>query len=615
MSVDPESLGQSSSLSSVIDLSMEMESETIIPSESSVMVAKQKRERLRASGASGEDYISLSVSKRSDFSQGPHPESRLMREDDELGDADDGMYTVLLYRPTNVKKKSRKAEARKLREEMNEMIVDAEEQDEETMEWEEEQLRRGGMRVEELAKEALKLTYKPAPIPAVTPIPTLGASIARLTQSLTSLTTSHAEHSASMAKLGEEQRQLESREKDMREMIAKAEEKRSWFSAFREWVESVATFLDEKYSQLEKLEDEHVSLLKERADMISQRRLTEDEDDLSLFFGSLPESQSTPTEELDDLGRIVQRANPAAVRRDRLTARRARRSRRAADRAQTEEEGYSTDSSLPPLDAADYKLATGNLALKAREIMSDVKAEEFKNPDVGLSKWFGEWRARFGDSYTGAWGGLGMVGAWEFWVRLEILGWSPLEQTRSLDSFSWYGALYVYSRPGELQDDEEPEMGPDGDLLSAMISTAVIPRICKVLESGGFDPYSAKEVKNLVDLAEQIEVSVGKDTAKFEALLKSAFTVFQAAVRVTDGLIPRYLSLNKPRFDPEAIPARRRFLMRRYKLLRNIIQWRKYSGEKFGIGSLVTELVSGCMLPVAESGWEVGGGDCMRKVL
>ena len=57
---------------------------------------------------------------------------------------------------------------------------------------------------------------------------------------------SHAEHSAAMSKLGEEQRLLEQREKEMREMIAKAEEKRSWFSAFREWVESVATFLDEK---------------------------------------------------------------------------------------------------------------------------------------------------------------------------------------------------------------------------------------------------------------------------------------------------------------------------------------------------------------------------------
>lgn len=49
-----------------------------------------------------------------------------------------------------------------------------------------------------------------------------------------------------MLSLGEEQLQLEAREKEMRDMIAKAEDKRSWFAAFREWVESVATFLDEK---------------------------------------------------------------------------------------------------------------------------------------------------------------------------------------------------------------------------------------------------------------------------------------------------------------------------------------------------------------------------------
>lgn len=83
-------------------------------------------------------------------------------------------------------------------------------------------------------------------VPPVTPIPTMGVAIARLTKSMSELTTSHAEHSATMSKLREEERILESREKEMREMIAKAEEKRSWFNAFREWVESVATFLDEK---------------------------------------------------------------------------------------------------------------------------------------------------------------------------------------------------------------------------------------------------------------------------------------------------------------------------------------------------------------------------------
>lgn len=38
-----------------------------------------------------------------------------------------------------------------------------EEQDEETMEWEQEQLRRGGLRVSESTQNAPKPVYKPAP--------------------------------------------------------------------------------------------------------------------------------------------------------------------------------------------------------------------------------------------------------------------------------------------------------------------------------------------------------------------------------------------------------------------------------------------------------------------
>lgn len=68
----------------------------------------------------------------------------------------------------------------------------------------------------------------------------------RLTDSLTSLTSSHASHTAALSSLVEEKAALESKEAEMRQMIEKAERKRSWFAAFREWVEGVASFLDEK---------------------------------------------------------------------------------------------------------------------------------------------------------------------------------------------------------------------------------------------------------------------------------------------------------------------------------------------------------------------------------
>ena len=68
------------------------------------------------------------------------------------------------------------------------------------------------------------------------------------------------------------------------------------------------SFLDEKFPPLERLEDEHISLMKERADMVAARRRAEDEDDLMLFLGT-PPSLRPQAEEVDELGRAI----PSAI--------------------------------------------------------------------------------------------------------------------------------------------------------------------------------------------------------------------------------------------------------------------------------------------------------------
>lgn len=258
--------------------------------------------------------------------------------------------------------------------------------------------------------------------------------------------------------------------------------------------------------------------------MISQRRSAEDEDDLSLFLGSLP----LPPAETDEHGRVVPQANPTIARRERLAARTTRHQRRLSVKPpgttpDDEDEGFSTDGSLPPSDAADYTSATQTLLTKRQNILADVQAREFLSPSDGLGKWFGQWRDRYGETYTGAWGGLGMVGAWEFWARWEFCGWDPVREAKTLDGFKWYEALYAYSRPSAQGEDEEDgdmdgerELGSDGDLVAAMISTAVLPKICRCVEGGGFDPYSRKHIRRMVDMAEEIEASVGRGNLKFE---------------------------------------------------------------------------------------------------
>lgn len=124
----------------------------------------------------------------------------------------------------------------------------------------------------------------------------------------------------------------------------------------------------------------------------------------------------------------------------------------------------------------------------------------------------------------------------------EVCANAPPQDPRTLDSFAWFESLYDYSRPrtitsgsksspnsGNEDDNEDPPLGPDGDLVSAMISTAVVPRLCKVVQGGAFDPYSEKHVRRMVDLAEQVEASVGRE--KYEA------SVMVTAMKIVNHLL------------------------------------------------------------------------------
>ncbi|KAJ7816924.1 nineteen complex-related protein 2-domain-containing protein [Mycena olivaceomarginata] len=557
MSMDMGDMSADISMQSIESTDV-FESETFIPSESSIKVAKERRERIRKTGVSHEDdFISLSVVKRPEESQGPHPESRLMREEDELGEGDDeyAEYTSAQERIA-LGKKSRKLEASKRRDDMKELIADAEETDEETDEWEQEQIRRGAQApVDASPAPKVKETYKPAPsrclvcldmpvaytflVPPSTPLPSLGPALARLTQQLTQLTTSHASNTAALTNLGQERTEVDDREKEMRQMVEKAETKRAWFGQFKEWVEGVAGFLDEKYPLLEKLEEEHVSLLHERFDMIKDRRNADDEDDFCAFMGIRRELEE---EETDELGRVVPKPTPAL-----------RRAARLAQRTRH----------YPPPDLQSYRQAMASLAKRAQQVLSDVRAEEFRDP--GKGRW-SAWREQYADSYVGAW-----------------------------------GACTHTPRPnGE-------DLGPDGDLVASMVSTAVIPRICKLVEGGMFDAYSDAGVRRIVDLSEEIEASVELGNPKLLVLSKTVLAVFQAAIADTTArLDEKYQSGGvAAAFDPASIPARTRFLNRRTKLLRNLIKWRKYVGERFGIGESISRLADSICV-TAQGSWDGG---------
>lgn len=143
---------------------------------------------------------------------------------------------------------------------------------------------------------------------------------------------------------------------------------------------------------------------------------------------SIPEIEE---EEFDDLGRTRREFDkgPRSVVR---ISRRADRDQRTANRIPApqlvvDDEGSWTDDDLGVSDSQDLASALTSLRESLLALFADVKADDFRDPDLGIRKRFEEWRSKFREEYANAFGGLALVGVWEFWARVEMALWNPFE--------------------------------------------------------------------------------------------------------------------------------------------------------------------------------------------
>jgi GC-rich sequence DNA-binding factor len=101
----------------------------------------------------------------------------------------------------------------------------------------------------------------------------------------------------------------------------------------------------------------------------------------------------------------------------------------------------------------------------------------------------------------------------------ETLAQHNYQTSQSLDEFSWCVSLHEYSRSrGDEDDAGGLDIGPADDLVSAMISTAIVPLICKLVEAGALDPYSTVDTRHMINVAEQVEAFIGQDNHKFQVI-------------------------------------------------------------------------------------------------
>ncbi|OXG25371.1 GC-rich sequence DNA-binding factor [Cryptococcus neoformans Ze90-1] len=613
-----------------------------IPDATTIAAAKMKRQAgmggngaATASAENGEDYISLGSGGGKiaiyDAQQGPHPESRLMREEDEEGEGDEDLAD---YTGSKDKlflgKNANKAAARRLRGEIGELIADREgedEDDEETLEWERAQAQRSGLWTEKEPEKVVKKGYTPAPTPLMRPLPTVLSAQSRLTKALSDfeITKSHNDHNLDV--VVQELADLEKQEKELRIEVEKVEGKREYMEEFRRWVEMLGSFLEEKFPSLEQIEADALHIIQERSQSTNKRRADDDSDDLALCMGIAAPKEGE--QDIDKFGRVRDATRETGAssgvrcgRREQRESRRSKRIARMTNSPTAEDEGYSTDSTLADADAEDYAAAQNRLAHRTHALLDDVKAEDFRDPEKGLAKRFGGWRKRDEEEYVNAFGGLALVQAWEFWARGEMVGWEPLRGSAFLDSFRWFHSLHQYCHPRQPRADddedmdEEPPLSPEGDLVASMVSTAVVPLLTKIFEAGAYDPYSAPQTRRAVDLTDVVADLTGKDSRKFVTLLKAILEVFHSHLLELSSAIAAVTASNAippPAFNPASRSALIRFIHRRIKLLKNILLWKREAPQE--VRGLVMRLIGEILRPVLSRSWDSGGKELAQEIL
>ena len=171
-------------------------------------------------------------------------------------------------------------------------------------------------------------------------------------------------------------------------------------------------------------------IISTKTEVATSRRWQNDLDDLSLFADiptQLDEDMDEP--QVDEFGRVRELRNSDAARQRRRAERNQRIQNQAglSDFAEEEalrEQGLWTDDEMGEdySEHKDTKLETVQTT-KIEDMLADV-GPEFKDLRTVKDK-FEKWKTDYYEDYQKAYGSLSLPGAFEFYIRCELVSWDP----------------------------------------------------------------------------------------------------------------------------------------------------------------------------------------------
>lgn len=238
-------------------------------------------------------------------------------------------------------------------------------------------------------------------------------------------------------------------------------------------------------------------------------------------------------------------------------------------------------------EQGSFAAAKEELYTQYAHVMADVQAPEFQDPATdtpgALAQRFDEWRSRFPKEYDLAWGGLALANAWDFWARYELALWDP----------GWCmttepGAVVLRTTPSGLDgfaweaglsayvDRAPAPRGGDDEALATLVSSSVVPRLMALAEMGAYDPFSTEETQAVLGLCEQVSYLLDPQQRRFQSLIQAYMDVFAGHIQALGTVLRAPPTIAGAPMHPDVPWARQRIAAVLCGLAGNLLRWAVY---------------------------------------
>ncbi|BFF89618.1 PAX3- and PAX7-binding protein 1 [Drosophila madeirensis] len=388
-----------------------------------------------------------------------------------------------------------------------------------------------------------------------------------------------ADHSATMARVSLELKELKLQQQECQKNAPTAAAKYKFYQEVKCYVNDLVDCLAEKSPVINELEKRalHQSGKNNRY-LVNRRR--QDIRDQAKEMAEATKPISAAARRTPEYEEQVRRA---AEREGRRTRRRCERERN--DLLASHLDGMSSDDEIADQQQEQSVSATAQTQKEADGAFEDV-TDEFCKIELILMKFYA-WRKTDMSSYLDAFVSLCLPKLLAPLVRHELLVWSPLlEVYADIETMRWYQACMLYA----CQADETMEQlknDPDVNLVPSLIDKIVLPKVTSLVTEC-WDPLSTTQTLRLVGFINRL----GRDfpLTGTNKQLKKLFESIMERMRLAlenDVFIPI--------FPKQVQEAKTSFFQRQFcsglKLFRNFLSWQGILGDK-----LLRELAIGGLL-------------------